>query len=106
MCQSQAEGGRRCAAHTRPAYRKAVDEVLDACTSHRARSARESGYASVVAHAMTTAGRVEVEADVERVYRQRGEYVDGVGTARWLLMCAYEADESRSRSDGGVGGAA
>lgn len=29
MCESKAEGGRRCAAHTRPAYQQAVAAITD-----------------------------------------------------------------------------
>lgn len=97
MCQSQAEGGRRCAAHTRAAYRKAVDEALSTCSPAGVRRAREKGRTAVVAHAMTPTGRAEIEAEAGRVYQARGKYVDGLWTARWLLMCAYEADEENGR---------
>lgn len=97
MCQSQAEGGRRCAAHTRPAYRKALDEVLSAYSLAGVRRAREVGRAAVMAHAMTPTGRAEVEAEGERVYRSRGRYLHGVASARWLLASAFEAAEQNVR---------
>lgn len=100
MCQSQAEGGRRCAAHTRPAYRQAVEKALDppGYSLFGVRQAREEGRAAVLAHASTPTGRVEVEAEVERIYHERRKYPDGIHTARWLLMCAYEADEENARA--------
>lgn len=96
MCQSRAEGGRRCAANTRFAYRKALDEVLSACSLAEARRARDEGRAAMVAHAMTPTGRAEVEAEAEKVYRSRRKYVDGGRTASWLAQCVYEADEEKS----------
>lgn len=102
MCQARAEGGRRCAAHTRVAFRRAVEEVLSSYSKATCRDAREAGRAAVVAHAMTPTGRVEVEAEAERLYHARRRYVDGGLAAQWLLMSAYEADEQRSRSADGA----
>lgn len=51
---------------------------------------------------MTPTGRVEVEAEAERLYHARRRYVDGGLAAQWLLMSAYEADEQRSRSADGA----
>lgn len=98
MCQSRADGGRRCAAHTRSVYRKALDEVLSASSLAGVRRAREQGRAAVVAHATTPTGRVEIEAETERVYRSRRMYVDGLRTAAWLAQCAFEADEESVRA--------
>ena len=98
MCQSQSEGGRRCSAHTRIAYRRAVKEVLSSHSHASTLRAREAGREAVVAHAMTPAGRIEIEEDAERLYYARRRYVDGGLAAQWLLMSAYEADERRERS--------
>ena len=102
MCQARAKGGRRCAAHTRVGFRRAVDEVLSAYTKASCRAAREAGQAAVVAHAITPTGRAEVEAEAERVFHARRRYVDGGLAAQWLLWAAYEADEERARSAAGL----
>lgn len=98
MCQSHAEGGRRCAAHTRVAYTQAIGDVLGATTPGQVYRAREFAREAVIAHAMTPTGHTEVEADIAKVRANRHAYQDATNTAMWLTQCLYEADEENARA--------
>lgn len=55
MCRSAADGGQRCAAHTRPAFQRALT------TAHQ--PGHEAAFdAAAIEHATTRQGRSEVEA--------------------------------------------
>lgn len=58
MCQSQAEGGRRCASHTRPLFMSALENMKD---SERITQVTIAQFIdAAVAHASTPSGIVEV----------------------------------------------
>lgn len=63
MCQSQAEGGRRCAAHTRPAYAKAMFKVTFTGNSEKRAKAFEAGRQAIIDHASTPQGLREFMED-------------------------------------------
>jgi hypothetical protein len=65
MCKSQAEGGQRCSAHTRPAFESARQAVTDAIASGETHLAADlwTKYDKAAAeHASTTAGQAEIVA--------------------------------------------
>lgn len=62
MCQSLAQGGRRCASHTRPKFHAAVDAVNTAKTRRAQTEAQVHGLDAVAFHAATPTGKVEVAA--------------------------------------------
>lgn len=97
MCQSKAQGGRRCATHTRPAAWAAVQEVMNADSRMGARESREAGREAVIAYARTPKGQKEIGELVYHLYRHRRDYVDGLFAAKWALECCYEADELENR---------
>lgn len=61
MCESLADGGRRCAAHTRPAYEAAMARLGGATDPTEQAEARATGTGEVAAFASTRSGRPEVE---------------------------------------------
>lgn len=75
MCQSSAEGGKRCAAHTRPGYQAVTGDLaqvtasdtpspaLDTALSQRVRT----GYGVLVAYASTRSGLADVQQDYDRL---------------------------------------
>lgn len=64
MCKSAAQGGQRCAAHTRPAFQRALP------TAHQ--EGHEANFDNAaIEHATTKQGRVEVEALLTFVSNER-----------------------------------
>lgn len=97
MCQSKAQGGRRCATHTQKASWAAMEAVLNADCTRGAREAREAGREAVVAYARTPIGQEALMEVSEHLYRNRRSYVDGLWAAKFVLECCYEADELENR---------
>lgn len=60
MCQSVRQGGRRCAAHTRPAYNAAMERLTSAKPGAEREIAAEETRAAIVEHATTTTGAAEL----------------------------------------------
>lgn len=71
MCQSRAQGGKRCAAHTRPAYRTVIGGLPGETTAHTSQADRDTalarrlnnGYEAVIAYASTPSGMNDVKRD-------------------------------------------
>lgn len=97
MCKSKADGGRRCAAHTRPAYTMVL-------TRYREDPSYELGdddFRRVSDFATTIAGAVQIEKDIREAHAEREEDLTNFlitafrdGLARGLEM----SDESRRRT--------
>lgn len=70
MCESQADGGKRCAAHTRPAY-EAIMADADLITPVELRKRVEANPAGLIDHLDTRSGNAQYAIDVynlERAY--------------------------------------
>lgn len=65
MCQSQAEGGKRCAAHTRPAYRAAIDAIQATPDYAEKVALLDAHKGAIIAYAATQTGAQDfaIEAD-------------------------------------------
>lgn len=67
MCQSAAEGGRRCAAHTRPGFQRALFTFgAEPDASKRALLVEEHADA-IIEHAVTPKGKTEVAEAIARI---------------------------------------
>lgn len=82
MCESLAEGGRRCAAHTRPAFDEAIAAIVAAPDDAARNEARAQGIGAVAAHASTRTGATEVAA-----LREAAEQGNAPQVAAWLATC-------------------
>lgn len=70
MCQSQTEGGRRCAAHTRPAYVHALTEMPLTLPEADLSARVDAGLDAVIDHATTPSGATEVAQMVNGLERR------------------------------------
>lgn len=61
MCQSVAEGGRRCASWTRPRFQAALDVLASSSTPRARLDAQVFGINAVAQHAATPSGATEVD---------------------------------------------
>jgi hypothetical protein len=62
MCEPKSEGGRRCAAHTRPDFQTAIARVTSAKTAQQLDTALFNGYLDIARHASTPTGERETKA--------------------------------------------
>ena len=76
MCESIAEGGYRCSAHTRPVYEKTRDTFLAKKGSERTSGDYFNMFADTKAFASTRKGNLEVKADIAK-YEEIVRYRDG-----------------------------
>ena len=76
MCESIAEGGYRCSAHTRPVYEKTRDTFLAKKGSARTSGDYFNMFADTKAFASTPKGNSEVNADIAK-YEDIVRYRDG-----------------------------
>lgn len=90
MCQSQAEGGKRCAAYTRPRFKDALDSVATAQGGKAIIEAQVVAIDAVAAHAATSAGAAEVAA-----HRKQAEREGDTVTADFLRSCENVAATMR-----------
>lgn len=113
MCQSAAEGGRRCAAHTRPGFQRAL--ATFGCEPDGSKRARlvEEHKAAIIDHALTPKGKVEVDeaiARIEAAYEarpattaaeetQRAEYVYAFKLAQMQASLRGELEEAARRRE-------
>ena len=83
MCNSKAQGGRRCAAHTFSAYKKIMDE----CKSVRYPSPEQLAtlLRASTAYASTPKGSVRIEEDIES-YNDNSDFDDVVGIITTLVQ--------------------
>lgn len=88
MCKSEAEGGRRCAAHTRGPFEAALNEVNSAPTrlAHAHASALRMG--EVAAHIATPTGAVETLTLIERATISGNTLL-----AEYLTSCTSVAED-------------
>lgn len=113
MCQSAAEGGRRCAAHTRPGFQCALG-VFGAEPDGSKRAALvEEHKAALIDHALTPKGKVEVDeaiARIEATYEARpsrtaaeetgrAEYVYALKLAQMQASLRGELEEAARRRE-------
>lgn len=90
MCKSHAEGGKRCAADTRPAYQAAIAQVASATTESARNDVRSAVTESVVSHASTRTGAKEV-ADLRGQATRDGD----VAQQWWLQHCEDRGAQQR-----------
>lgn len=105
MCQSLTEGGRRCAAHTRPKFQSAIEEV-QSCGSRRAQQdAMVRRVDDVMWHAVTPTGAIEVAAVRDYAERSGDHTLAGflgmgermaVGAKQALAESAAESAEAEA----------
>jgi hypothetical protein len=93
MCDSLAEGGRRCAAHTRPPFQTALNRVYNASENDKG-EARAAGVVAVSAHASTRTGAQEVDALIEHAVNDRRH-----DHAAWLTTCRRLGDSQREAAE-------
>lgn len=84
MCQPASEGGKRCAAHTRPPYLAVMADLDGANKFSRnkvrlARSGEQTNMQVLIDHASTPQGRKEIEAAADKYQRDADPQ-----TAMWL----------------------
>jgi hypothetical protein len=94
MCQSQAEGGKRCAAHTRPGFESALTTVSAARGGLALIEAQVSSVDAVAAHAATPTGATEVAQRREQAERDGDEV-----TADFLRSCENVASTLREAQE-------
>lgn len=82
MCQSQAEGGKRCAAHTRGAYEAAVRGGIGLPPQVLA-DRLDSAFDAVVAHARTPAGAEQIATHIAAL---RTRYENHAATERYFTQ--------------------
>lgn len=112
MCQSAADGGRRCAAHTRPGFTRALATFgLEPDGSKRARLV-EAHKGAVIDHALTPKGKTEVDEAIVRIEAayaarpattaveetKRAEYVSALKLAQMQASLRSEIEESARRA--------
>lgn len=68
MCQAQVDGGRRCAAHARPAFQSAVHAVNTARSRQSQTNAQVAGLDAVAQFAATPSGKTEVAAMLDHAH--------------------------------------
>lgn len=93
MCQSAAEGGRRCAAHTRSAFTRALS--VFGCEPDASKRARlvEEHKAAIIDHALTPKGKTEVDAAIARIdaaYEARPSVTAAEETGRAEYVSAFK----------------
>jgi hypothetical protein len=86
VCQSRAQGGRRCATHTRRAFTAALSALHSAGDDSTRETARIDGTNAVLAHASTRRGRLEVDNEVIQA-EERGD----TQTEAWLTSILRRA---------------
>lgn len=102
MCTPLAAGGRRCATHTRPAFRSALDQVQGATTPRSKVEAQASGITDIARHAATPAGSREVR-HVQDIAKESGDaslwlYLEGcLNVAQGIREMQATIDEEVSR---------
>lgn len=110
MCQSKANGGRRCAAHTRPGFHAALLTIQEADDSERP-MLLHAGRHAFLAHALTRQGHAEVAAATslfEETYRvfpatsaaqeaQRAELLAGLALIREQAATKAQIDDEVRR---------
>lgn len=89
MCDSLADGGRRCAAHTRGSYLWALARVGDAADSDKG-EARAAGVVDVSAHASTRTGAQDVDRLIDEA-TTAGNHEQ----AAWLTTCRRLGESQR-----------
>lgn len=67
MCQSQADGGKRCAAHTRPAFKKAMSALLAAAPGPERDRTYDEHRARLLDHASTRTGLNELANEIQTI---------------------------------------
>lgn len=82
MCEPLSEGGRRCAAHTRPRFRAIVGQVAAASSPAASNEMRAQGIGEVSAHASTPAGAEEIGR-----LKDAADASGDTNTAAWLSTC-------------------
>lgn len=93
MCDSIADGGRRCAAHTRGPHLAALTRVAEAATADKS-EARASGVVDVSAHASTRTGAQEIDTLIQ-VATSEGDH----DQAAWLTTCRRLGDSQRQAAN-------
>lgn len=99
MCQSQSDGGRRCAAHTRPAYRAAIDAILDEPDFTKKTAILRDNRDAVISYAATQSGSKDFTiesanllADARRATERPGP-VEAKTAAIWFEAAVQLAQE-------------
>lgn len=105
MCKSQAEGGQRCASHTRPAYTEAMTAYMNRATSKPADSAEQIDYLwdqtrelvrAATLYATTKKGIEEIEAEIKKLAKEEEEEgVDNLALIENLMFALGEGKKQR-----------
>lgn len=94
MCTPNNTGGRRWAAHTRPACEAALSRVQAAQTPPLRMSAQVDGVADIARHAATSRGRQELQA-----LQAASENNNDIAMAAYLQSCLIVGNEMRRTYD-------
>ena len=104
MCQSIAEGGQRCAAHTRPKYLDAMSYALsDSLPNYSSGGVNWPGYTpsvvsnlmdSALDHASTPSGNVDVLKDIDK-YKNESDFAMLVGILEVAQLKGLEKLEAQ-----------
>lgn len=93
MCESIADGGRRCAGHTRPPFQAAMARV-DAAEPANLAVEQADAMGEVTAHASTKTGSQEVEA-----LRDQASAEGNRDRAAWLSSCLRLGESQRQAAN-------
>lgn len=97
MCQSVAEGGRRCAAHTRPGFETALASVTSAHGLSAVVTAQVEAMDAAAAHAATPAGAREVADRIVALTAQGDEVTaDFLRSAQHVAQTMEDARQTVS----------
>jgi hypothetical protein len=94
MCKPKADGGRRCAAHTRPAFLSTLTALRAAHGPMKQAEAVVAGMAAATEHALTPKGNREMQALLQESQAAGQALVEGV--AAGALRMATQAQEMRA----------
>lgn len=98
MCQSQADGGKRCATHTRPAYTAAVADIMNVPEPDRPATA-DRVRNSIITHALTPAGAKELNdlcVGLTHAYTETPAATATQETARQELLATLRLSQTQA----------
>ena len=94
MCQPKSQGGRRCAARTRPGYEAAITRITGAESWAARQAAQVDAMADIARHVATPAGGREVQQLRDGLHNN-GDHA----TAGYLDSCLRIGSEMRKNFD-------
>jgi hypothetical protein len=98
MCESKAEGGLRCAAHTRPAYQTALTEIKEIPQGEYTAPPLQKLFAAAVEYASTPSGQTEVAAAVRTEQGMLAELLADAAARGRVKLTAHQVANMAARN--------